>query len=88
MSKRKLTGQVTSDKMNKTRVVTVTRTVRHPINGKVISRSKKYHAHDEHNASSLGDTVTIFESRPISKLKRFQLATIIQKSKTDDTTRE
>ena len=69
MTKRILTGHVVSDKSNKTIVVEVKRKFRHPFFGKVISRSKKYHAHDEKNKFKKGDIVKIIESKPISKLK-------------------
>ena len=73
MTKRILQGQVVSSKGNKTVVVKVTRRFKHPFYGKVISRSKKYHAHDEKNKYKEGDLVRIIESRPISKLKTWQV---------------
>ena len=73
MTKRILTGHVVSDKSNKTIVVEVKRKFRHPFFGKVISRSKKYHAHDEKNKIKEGDMVKIIESKPISKLKTWQV---------------
>jgi small subunit ribosomal protein S17 len=69
MPKRVLTGTVVSDKSDKTVVVKVERRVKHPLYGKIIKRSKKYHAHDEGNAFKEGETVRIEETRPISKLK-------------------
>ena len=69
MPKRVLTGTVVSDKAYKTVVVSVERRVKHPLYGKIIKRSKKYHAHDEGNAFKEGETVRIEETRPISKLK-------------------
>jgi len=69
MPKRVLTGTVVSDKTDKTVVVLVERRVKHPLYGKIIRRSKKYHAHDEANAYQAGETVRIEESAPISKLK-------------------
>jgi len=69
MPKRVLTGTVVSDKTDKTVVVSVERRVKHPLYGKIIKRSKKYHAHDEDNAFKEGETVRIEETRPISKLK-------------------
>ena len=69
MPKRVLTGTVVSDKTDKTVVVKVERRVKHPLYGKIIKRSKKYHAHDEGNAFKEGETVRIEETRPISKLK-------------------
>ena len=69
MPKRVLIGQVVSDKTNKTVVVKVERKVKHPLYGKIIRRSKKYHAHDESNEYKIGETVRIEETKPISKLK-------------------
>jgi small subunit ribosomal protein S17 len=69
MPKRVLTGTVVSDKGDKTVVVLVERKVKHPLYGKIIRRSKKYHAHDEGNAYHEGETVRIEETAPISKLK-------------------
>ena len=65
------TGRVVSDKMNKTVTVLVERRVKHPLYGKVVTKSAKYHAHDETNEYSVGDIVWIEERRPISKLKRW-----------------
>ena len=73
MTKRILQGQVVSNKSNKTIVVKVERKFRHPFYGKVISRSKKYHAHDEKNKFKVGDEVEIIESRPFSKKKRWEV---------------
>ena len=73
------TGKVTSVKMDKTVVVTVTATGRHKRYEKVITRNTKFYAHDEKNECSVGDTVTIRETRPISKLKRWRIATINQR---------
>ncbi len=69
MPKRVLTGIIVSDKTDKTVVVKVERRVKHPLYGKIIKRSKKYHAHDEGNEFKQGETVRIEETRPISKLK-------------------
>ena len=69
MPKRILTGTVSSDKTDKTVTVLVERKVKHPLYGKIIRRSKKYHAHDEANEYSLGDIVRIEETKPISKTK-------------------
>ena len=66
---RSLTGRVTSDKMDKTVTVLVERKVKHPLIGKLIRQSKKFHAHDETNSCKEGDLVTITESRPLSKTK-------------------
>ena len=73
MTKKILEGIVVSDKSNKTVVVEVKRKFQHPFYGKVISRSKKYHAHDEKNKYKKGDFVKIIESKPISKLKSWQV---------------
>ena len=69
MPKRILTGTVVSSNTNKTIVVKVTRRVQHKLYKKIISQSKKYHAHDENNLFKVGDIVKIIESKPISKLK-------------------
>ena len=69
MPKRLLSGKVISAKNNKTIVVEVTRRVKHKLYKKIIKRAKKYHAHDENNAYKTGDTVTIQEVKPISKIK-------------------
>jgi small subunit ribosomal protein S17 len=66
---RTLRGVVTSDKMDKTVTVLVERKVKHPLIGKVVRRSNKFHAHDENNSCKVGDVVTIVESRPLSKHK-------------------
>ena len=73
MTKRVLKGQVVSDKNNKTIVVEVKRRFKNPFYGKIISRSKKYHAHDENNKYKKGDFVKIIESKPISKLKTWEV---------------
>lgn len=72
-----LVGTVTSDKMEKTVVVTVQRTTRHPLYGKVIKVSKRYKAHNEDGAAKMGDTVRICECRPISKDKRYFVQEIL-----------
>ena len=69
MPKRVLQGQIVSDKTDKTVTVLVERRVKHPLYGKIIRRSKKYHAHDEKNEYELGDIVRIEETKPISKTK-------------------
>lgn len=71
--KKILKGVVTSDKMNKTVVVKVTRFVEHPKYGKRIKKTKKYKAHDENNEKKIGDTVEIEETKPISKDKKFKV---------------
>ena len=73
MTKKVLKGLVTSAKNNKTIVVKVTRRFKHPFYGKVISRSKKYHAHDEKNKFKIGDIVKIIESKPYSKKKKWEV---------------
>ena len=73
MPKRILVGTVVSDKNEKTVVVKVERKVKHPLYGKIIRRSKKYHAHDEDNSSKLGETVRIEETAPYSKLKTWKV---------------
>ncbi|UZK67526.1 30S ribosomal protein S17 [Sphingomonas sp. M1-B02] len=73
MPKRVLTGNVVSDKGDKTIVVLVERKVKHPLYGKIIRRSKKYHAHDEGNEYKAGETVRIEETAPISKLKTWKV---------------
>ncbi|MEB0137499.1 MULTISPECIES: 30S ribosomal protein S17 [unclassified Undibacterium] len=76
--KRTLIGKVVSDKMNKTVTVVVERHVKHPLYGKIIVRSAKYHAHDEANQAKEGDTVEIQEGRPISKTKAWTVTRVIQ----------
>src|SRR5687768_13915619 len=73
MPKRVLTGTIVSDKTDKTVVVRVERRVKHPLYGKIIKRSKKYHAHDEGNEYKEGQVVQIEETRPISKLKTWRV---------------
>ncbi len=73
-------GKVVSDKMDKTRVVLIERTTKHPLYGKIIRRSKKYKFHDENNESRIGDIVKIMETRPLSKDKRWRLVEIVQRS--------
>jgi small subunit ribosomal protein S17 len=77
---RKLTGRVVSDKTEKTITVLIERRVKHPLYGKIISRSKKYHVHDERNEYGLGDTVMIEECRPLSKTKSWRAIKLITKS--------
>ncbi len=74
-------GTVTSNKMEKTIVVTETKRVKHPMYGKFVLRSKKYTAHDAENACNEGDTVRIMETRPLSKNKRWRLVEILEKAK-------
>jgi len=74
--KRTLRGQVVSDAREKSIVVRVQRRFKHPIYSKFVNKSKKYHAHDEENKAKVGDVVTIIESRPHSKLKKWELVSI------------
>ena len=74
-------GFVTSDKMDKTIVVTVEDFIRHPLYGKRVKRSKKFKAHDEENTCGIGDKVRIMETRPLSKDKRWRLVEIVEKAK-------
>ncbi len=79
-SGRSLTGTVVSDKMNKTVTVLVERKVKHPLYGKIIRLSKKYHAHDENNDFHPGDIVVIEECRPLSRTKTWNVARLVQKA--------
>ena len=74
-------GVVSSNKMDKTITVVVERKVKHPIYGKFVKKSTKFHAHDEKNECSIGDTVKIMESRPLSKTKRWRLVEVVEKVK-------
>ena len=74
---RSLSGRVVSDKMDKTVTVLVERKVKHPLIGKVVVKSNKFHAHDETNACKEGDLVTITESRPLSKTKTWVLSKVV-----------
>ena len=78
--KRELVGEVVSDKMDKTIVVEVARRVRHPRYQKVMTLYKKFYAHDEKSEAGVGDKVRIVESRPLSKLKRWRLAGVLEKA--------
>ena len=75
------TGIVTSDKMQKTVVVTVKYLVRHPLYGRIVKQDKKFKAHDENNDAHVGDTVEIMETRPLSKEKRWRVLEIVEKAK-------
>ena len=77
---RTLTGTVTSDKMDKTVTVLVERRVKHPLYGKYVVESKKYHAHDEANECGVGDKVEIAEARPLSKTKSWKVTRILEKA--------
>ena len=74
-------GLVTSDKMDKTIVVSVTDHVKHPLYGKIVKRTYKLKAHDEENQCRIGDRVRVMETRPLSKDKRWRLVDIIEKAK-------
>ena len=74
-------GVVSSNKMDKTITVNVERKVKHPLYGKFVKKSTKFHAHDEKNECSIGDTVKIMESRPMSKTKRWRLVEVVEKVK-------
>ena len=78
--KRTLIGRVVSDKMEKTVTVLVERKVKHPMYGKVMVRSKKYHAHNEGNAAKAGDLVEIVETRPVSKTKAWAVTSVLEKA--------
>jgi small subunit ribosomal protein S17 len=75
------TGRVTSDKMDKTIVVAVESSVRHPLYNKIVKRTVKLKAHDEQNACGIGDRVRVMETRPLSKEKRWRLVEILEKAK-------
>jgi small subunit ribosomal protein S17 len=77
--KRTLTGTVVSDKMDKTVTVLVERKVKHPLLGKILSVSKKYHAHDENNEFHQGDLVAIEECRPLAKTKNWRVTKLVEK---------
>ena len=79
-SKRTLIGRVVSDKMEKTVTVLVERKVKHPMYGKVMVRSKKYHAHNDGNAAKAGDLVEIVETRPVSRTKTWAVTSVLQKA--------
>jgi small subunit ribosomal protein S17 len=85
MSERNLrktkTGVVTSNKMAKTITVSVERRVKHPIYGKFVKKTTKFHAHDEKDECSIGDVVRIMETRPLSKTKRWRLVEVVEKVK-------
>ncbi len=76
-----LVGIVTSDKMDKTVVVSIKDRVKHPLYGKIVNRTVKIKAHDENNECGIGDRVLVMETRPLSKDKRWRVAEIIEKAK-------
>lgn len=75
------TGVVVSDKMQKTVVVQIERRVPHPVYGKMVTKSKKFKAHDEENSAKTGDTVRIVETRPLSKDKRWRVLEIVERAR-------
>jgi len=75
---RVVTGKVVSNKMDKTITVLLERRVKHPVYGKYITRSSRIHAHDENNQCGMGDTVTVAETRPISKSKTWKLLEVVE----------
>jgi small subunit ribosomal protein S17 len=74
-------GVVTSNKMDKTITVSVERKVKHPIYGKFVKKTTKFHAHDEKDECTMGDIVKIMETRPLSKTKRWRLVEVVEKAK-------
>ena len=81
-NKRTLTGRVVSDKMEKTVTVLVERRVKHPLYGKIMTQSKKYHAHDEKNEFHEGDLVMIEECRPLARTKAWRVTKLVEKAHT------
>ena len=79
--RRRLTGRVVSDKMDKTVTVLVERKVKHALYGKFVTRSRKYHAHDEQNEFHPGDVVMIEECRPLSKTKAWRVVKVLEKAR-------
>ena len=80
-NQRSLTGTVVSDKMDKTVTVVVERQVMHPTIGKVVKRTKKYHAHNDNNDAKMGDRVVIEECKPISKTKAWRVARLVERAR-------
>jgi len=80
-NKRTLSGRVVSDKMEKTVTVLVERRVKHPLYGKIMTRSKKYHAHDEKNEFREGDLVLIEECRPLARTKAWRVVKLVEKAR-------
>ena len=78
---RSLVGKVVSDARNKTVTVLIERRVKHELYGKIVARSRKYHAHDENNEFKIGDTVEITESRPLSKTKTWVVSRLVEKAR-------
>ncbi len=80
-NKRTLTGRIVSDKMDKTVTVLVERRVKHPLYGKIVTRSKKYHVHDAQNEFKEGDMVLIEECRPLAKTKAWRVSKLVDKAR-------
>ena len=80
-ARRVMTGTVVSDKMDKTVVVAVVRSVKHPLYGKIVKRTSKFKVHDDKNECRVGDKVKIMETRPLSKEKRWRLVEVLEKAK-------
>ncbi|MGH9198121.1 MAG: 30S ribosomal protein S17 [Acidimicrobiia bacterium] len=80
-SRKTRTGVVVSDKMDKTVVVRVQDTIRHPLYGKIYRRSRKYYAHDSANDAKVGDRVRLMETRPLSKSKRWRVVEVVERAK-------
>ena len=87
-TRRERIGVVVSNSMEKSIVITVRQKVKHPIYGKFVNKTSRFMAHDEENNCNVGDTVKISETRPLSKNKRWRLVEIIERAKSDGTTRE
>ena len=79
--RKEITGKVTSNKMDKSITVAVVQKQKHPLYGKFVTRTTKFHAHDEKNECGEGDTVRIMSTRPLSKIKRWRLVEIIERAK-------
>lgn len=79
-NRKRVIGYVISDKMSKTRVVDVTEQYRHPLYGKFLKRTQKFHVHDEADDSKIGDKVLIIETRPLSKTKRWRLMQVLERA--------
>ncbi|MDE2585810.1 MAG: 30S ribosomal protein S17 [Betaproteobacteria bacterium] len=79
-NKRTLVGRVVSDKMEKTVTVLIERRVKHPMYGKIVTQSKKYHAHNDNNEAKTGDLVEIEEARPISRTKAWRVSKLLEKA--------
>ena len=79
--RKEITGKVTSSKMDKSITVAVVQKQKHPIYGKFVTKTTKFHAHDEKNECGEGDTVRIMSTRPLSKLKRWRLVEVVERAK-------